>query len=193
MKITRFTLTVLLSCFVLLPVTVVANSHGNKSPFDLKLGYSRYTTGRQINNKREHRGNYRLEMNYSINKLFSTGIYVGLGTNNGIAYGDTKNYIIPNYGVSANFHPLPLITDAYKNSRMDFYLHAKFGGQYVPTPNHYSTHGHYNEYGVGVGLAYYIWQHIGVFCDYSFGKFHLSPSSFVKDNHNLRLGLDINF
>jgi hypothetical protein len=87
------------------------------------------------------------------------------------------------YGLQSNFHPLQLLLKDGHRFRFDLYLHAKLGGRYFPIPeSYYRPKEHFFEYNFGVGLAYHLFKHWGIYAEYNYRL----PANF-------RYGLSIKF
>lgn len=167
-----------------------------KNRLNFKAGYSRYETnrGKYSNGKiiPITVGNYRIETNYGISNLLETGIYVGYSKFQSfwMNWGDsTFNFTdcpTPFYGVTFNFHLLPLLIKE-DDFRFDLYLLGKFGGIFFASPAKYYPTGSSIEYGIGGGLTFYLWKHLGAYAEYSYGKY------FFRDNTNFRYGLTFKF
>ena len=163
-----------------------------KTRWNLKGGYSRYETSTYIYNKNVTVGNIRLEANYGILNYIETGIYVGYSKIEliKINFADTiiirKDCPTPFYGITCNFHILPFLVKE-KDFRFDLYLTGKLGALYFKSPSDFNTHGQYSEYGLGGGLSFYLWKHLGAYAEYSYGKY------YFKDDSNFRYGLTIKF
>ncbi|MFO7656540.1 MAG: outer membrane beta-barrel protein [Bacteroidales bacterium] len=167
-----------------------------KNRLNLKLGYARYTTGiteYSNNNIKELTvGNYRIEANYGILNYLEIGAYFGYSRFDFflINWADTtaikKRYNTPFYGVNCNFHILPFLIKK-DDFRFDLYITGKYGGLYFTTPGNHNLHGHQNEYGIGAGFSLYIWKHLGLYTEYSYGKY------YFDDKNKLRYGLSLKF
>lgn len=163
-----------------------------KNRWNFKVGYSRYGTNRSINYKQITAPNYRIEANYGIRNLIEPGVYFGYSKfeSSKINWGDST--IMQNdspaffYGINCNFHLLPLFVKE-DDFRFDLYLTGKIGGLYIASPTGFVPNGSESEYGLGGGLSFYLWKHLGVYVEYSYGKY------FFKDNSKLRYGLTTKF
>ena len=165
--------------------------------WNIKAGYARYKTGRMSDGKEKTTGNYRIEANYGILKYIETGVYLGcsnfeIGNYNQADSSITiNNYFTPFYGVNLNFHLLPFIVRR-NNFRFDLYLTSKLGGVYFSVPENSTLHGHNTEYAIGVGLCFFIWDHIGLYTEYCLGNF-IFEDSFSNDHMKFRYGLTFKF
>lgn len=152
-------ITVLLLLIAIIPVNAYAQKDMR---WNIKASYSSYVSITNGSAKNIKYPGFRAEANYSITSYLEAGIYAGF------LYADfVGSTLHPTYGINVNFHVLPLIVKDSK-LRFDPYVTGKFGGMYLrfPTPVHDS------EYGLGVGLAYYIWKNVGIYAEYSYGKYY---------------------
>lgn len=174
-------------------LTAKSQESSIKSRYTIKASYARYVTGVRYNDKNLTTGNYRIEANYGFLKAFETGIYIGYSLFDKY-YRSSDEYFSPFYGVNINFHPLDYFLNG-KSIRFDLYLAGRFGGRYLPTPSNYNYahHGHYNEYGLGGGLAYYPWRHVGFYAEYTYGKYYYDTNSIFADKTMLRYGISVKF
>lgn len=163
-----------------------------KNRWNFKVSYAKYLTGRRIGDKNETTGKWRFEGNYGILNFIETGVYFGFSNFQTSYPRDT--YLTPSYGINVNLHIIPMFIKA-NDFRFDLYLSGKYGGRYITTPSNYFIHGHYDEYGIGGGISFYLWDHIGIFTEYSFGKYHLVDfgKMTLKDNTKFRYGLTFKF
>jgi len=140
-----------------------------------------------------------LEANYGFGRCVEAGPYFGLARywywgpiENNIRSG--ARIVSPFLGLQSNFHVLPLLIK--KNDfRFDIYLTAKYGTHYFNVAEGSSPqHGFYSEYGLGLGIAFYLFKHMGFYTEYSIGKYSYYTDSmragFEKGlNSNLRFGV----
>lgn len=187
----------LLTCICLINLAAAtAQSPYIKGRYNFKLGVSIYPQRSDHDSKPI---NLHVEANYGVLGVLEAGAYLGIGRytywtpveNNSRSALKTFS---PFYGIQTNFHLLPLLIK--KNDfRFDFYLSGKFGGNYLSIPDGSdSKPGHHTEYGLGCGLAFYIWKHTGVYAEYSIGKYsyYTLPLGFGFENglkSNLRFGI----
>ncbi|MDX9847267.1 MAG: hypothetical protein RBT74_09830 [Tenuifilaceae bacterium] len=146
-------------------------------------------------------GNFRLEATYGGTNFFEFGGYLGYSrfvnflnteetesSNNQISPG---TFIYSNaftYGITANFHLLPLIANSAE-PRFDVYLSAKFGGLSLAAPEGSVYKGHGADYGLYGGLSYYITPYWGAFVEYGFNN---RPEEYNIESC-LRYGLTVKF
>lgn len=163
-----------------------------KDRWNFKAGYSLYKTNKSINNKTVSVRNYRIEANYGIFNYIEAGVYAGYSKfeTRKIDWSDTtifrKNSPALFYGVNCNIHLLPLLVKE-DDFRFDLYLTGKMGGLYITSPVGFFPHGNESEYALGGGVSFYLFKHLGLFAEYSYGKF------FFKDNEKFRYGLSLKF
>ena len=125
--------------------------------------------------------NFKVETNYGITKFMEIGFFTGFQHYEWInENSETKNLsFAPLFGANLNFHVLPFFVKSPK-CNWDLYLTAKYGGCFLPhkewesPSNPYSKYRH--EYGLGLGIGYYIKNIIGIFVEGSIGQFALFPS-----------------
>jgi hypothetical protein len=161
-----------------------------KDRLNVKAGYSQIRTSRSNGNKALTVGNYNIEANYGILNNLETGLYAGYSKFNILTNPTgtwiSKDYTIPYYGINCNFHILPFLVKG-DDFRFDLYLAGKVGGLYFTTPAGSNPHGHTSEYGIGAGVCFYLWKHLGLFSEYSYGNY------YFNDNENFRFGLTFKF
>ena len=105
---------------------------------------------------------HNLELNYGISKNIEFGIYSGIFQK---YYSD--GLLV---GIQTNYHILPLFINA-KDFRFDIYLCGKLG---VYTNSIYPL-----DVGLGIGGAFYLFKHLGVFYEYLWGDMpYVSNQSF---------------
>jgi len=154
----------------------------------------------------QHRmlANFKVEANYGINKFIEVGCFTGFQhyeclqileneideeTGVVIGIGGFKESFAPLFGVTLNFHILPFFVKSQK-CYWDLYLTAKYGGCYLPYKEYeapdfdypYSKYRH--EYGLGLGISYYIKNIMGFFIEGSVGQFALFKSHFEMSLSN---------
>jgi hypothetical protein len=162
--------------------------------FSYNLGYSRFVVGKKSSiqggdqkMKNITTGNLRLETNYRINNYFEAGAYIGFSNYETIIIGEDlisftmKKYLAPSYGIKLNFQGLSYLTKN-EDLRLKIYLTCKYGGQYFKMAQINRP-----EYGTGLGISYNIWRHLGIYGEYSVGKY------YVNSNTNFRYGLIVRF
>lgn len=102
--------------------------------------------------------------------------------------GGSQNSTAINCGIACNVQLLPLVLK--RDTRFNLYLQPQIGFMF----EEYTVFEDYQkevwskpflEYGIALGLKYNFTKHIGVFSDYSFGRFYNNQKSKIK------LGLSI--
>lgn len=152
----------------------------------------------RMNNKKYT--NFRLEANFGLSKYLEIGLFAGFQDylylktiteiDSETSLVREQKTIAPTFGIMLNFHLLPIFVKG-KYCRWDFYLTTKYGGCYLPhleldKLDDLDTH-YRHEYGIGLGLAYYIRNRAGFFAEFMFGKFSLFPE--VQSSSNFRAGI----
>lgn len=165
-----------------------------KGRYNYKLGYASYPE-QEPNGHRIP--NYRIQADYGLLKYLEVGIYTGYSrfscynVAGGGDQGHPANTLF--YGANLNFNPLGFVIKA-DDFRFDLYLTAKYGGHYKFIPENYSLPRLMAEYSVGVGAAFYVWKHIGLFAEYNYGYFDHFVIVYSSNQHPtppsmLRFGL----
>ena len=195
-----------LALLLLLGHLIITNAFSQdsylKNRWNIKAGYSRqlkYTPyGGYYYFESNRISNLRFEINYGITDYLETGIYAGLSLmeipivtriDTGNVHSMSASYdmfVTPFYGLTFNFHLLPFLIKQ-NDFRFDLYATGKYGGLFTTSKEEYDLHGFVTEYGIGGGLSFYPWKHLGFYTEYCFGKF------FFEDNKNFRYGLTIKF
>jgi hypothetical protein len=148
---------------------------------NIKLGHSK--TPQYLNSTKDFAlGNFRFEANRVLCRFVETGVYIGysrfvnflhtedyLAPNNQVSPGTFINSNAYSYGITANFHLLPLIANK-DEPRFDMYVSAKFGGLSLVAPEGSVYKGHGVDYGLYGGLSYYITPNWGIFTEYGFNN-----------------------
>ena len=180
-----------------------------KNRWTVKASISRYTTYQErpifahvgdffAESQNRKMINFKMEANYGINKFIEVGLFTGFQHYEWIAETDflINESFAPLLGISVNFHILPFFIKSEK-CNWDLYLTTKYGGYYLPhkefdTPDYpYSKYRH--EYGLGLGIGYYIKNIIGFYAEGSVGQFALFQSQYVmtlQDWHFLKWKTD---
>ena len=143
--------------------------------------------------------NFKVETNYGVNKFIELGLFIGfqhyeylsktgefieIEPDSFIEVYDLQKSFAPLFGATANFHILPFFIKS-KSCHWDLYLTAKYGGCYLPhyemdfTDNPYSRYR--QEYGLGLGVSYYIKNIIGFYAEASIGQFAFFPGYVSKN------------
>lgn len=177
--------------FILSLQSIEAQDSYIKNRWNIKVGFTSYP-GLYVSNSgmKETYGNYRLEANYGILNFLEIGGYLGYSRRSSflpvagpLLY---ENQNIPFFGANINLQLLPFFVKSH-DFRFDLYLLGRYGGVYYSSPeNYYPYKGFLFQYQHGIGLAFYLWKHIGIFGEYSFGV-------LAKPAGNLRVGLSVKF
>lgn len=177
---------ILILPLIILSITVCAQDSYIKDRWNIKIGYSEYTS-MLLNVIPEKNDNYRIELNYGFHDEIEFGIYFGLSKMEVSVPGslpgsfesfNPKTYF---YGINCNYNLLPLIIKE-DDFRFDLYATGKLGGMII----HYIDQKQF-EYSFGGGAAFYPLKHIGAFVEYTYGRY------YYNDNKKLRYGLSIKF
>ena len=169
-----------------------------KNRWNIKLAYSRFPSGttRYSGHSREMEkiGHLRLETHYGLFNFMEGGIFLGYCKYETLVLQSDSTYLGPVdasavfYGLSTNFHLLPLLVDG-DDFRFDAYLSVKLGGQYLSSPeNSLLESGNTFEYFIGPGLSFYISKHIGIF-----GEWGYYDNRFSSEWNSLRYGISVKF
>jgi len=172
-----------------------------KDRLNLKITNARYHSGwllKENSEKKIRTGKYRIEGNYGFFNSIEVGMYLGfyVFTNYEIVGTElfaAKKYIIPNYGINANWHIFPYFI---KNDdfRFDLYVTTKIGGEYytIPGPSTFLDR-HFTEISLGSGFAFYLTKHIGLFAECGFYVIPKTEKTSDLDNFLLSYGLSFKF
>lgn len=137
---------------------------------------------------------YKLQLNYGFLDNVEAGIYGGYSNihlSERISPNGTRGYTRSGffYGVNCNYHLLPYLIK--KNDlRFDLYVTGKLGGVTIKSTKSYEEHC------LGGGAAIYLFEHLGIFGEYTFGKFYNTPPRNIYDrplNKKLNIGVAIKF
>ena len=173
----------------ILPSNSYSQNSSFKSRYNIKMGYSRYISNTLKNHEHVYFNNYKLEFNYKVLRHLEAGIYIGYSKFDVIKinFADTifyhKNQPALFYGINCNYHLLPFLVK--KESKFDLYITGKMGGFYLNSNEGYFPQGNDSEYSIGIGASFYVFKNIGVFSEYTYGKY------YFMDNDNLKWGVSI--
>ncbi len=183
----------------------VFSALGQQSPiknrYNFKISSSWYHTGMRIgsNTKKTRTEKFRAEVNYGFFNIIEAGAYIGFFPSTIYKQGNGSNLIperktlIPNYGVQANFHILPLLIKN-TNFPLDFYLSAKFGGEVFPYKSaHVKNKTHiFQMHGVA-GIDFRFVKNFGLYTEC--GYYYSPDSKALKnlDNFMFTFGLSYKF
>jgi hypothetical protein len=158
---------------------------------NVKAGFSRYVSNIVKNHEPVYYNNLKLEFNHKILKNLNAGIYFGYSKFQttyinlvDTTWVDRKEPVLF-YGINANYQILPMFIK--KESRWDIYLTAKLGGYYIFSETGFVPSGNDYEYAIGIGIAFYVFKHIGLFSEYTYGKY------YFMDKDNLKAGISLRF
>ena len=190
-----------------------------KNRWNIKLSYAPYPTGGIMyggNDKPKSKitTDIRLEGNYGILNFLETGIYMGYSPFKDLVdfsntFIDTSGQVhnaihhpyghFLSYGLNANVHFLPFFIQ--KDSRIDFYFTAKYGGRssLVSKGNRYR-----HDLGFGLGFAFYFSKNIGLHTEWLLTKglfdkpssssfYQVSKSPFFFEKSTFRVGFTVKF
>jgi hypothetical protein len=176
-----------------------------KNRWTVKASVSRYKTAFTrdafmyvgdffLGNPNRKMANFKVEANYGIAKFIEIGLFTGFqhyewinlieeGVDDGTGLiggvSELRESFAPLFGATINFHVLPFFVKS-KNCHWDLYLTAKYGGCYLPHKELYSPYYPYGkyrqEYGLGLGISYYIKNIIGFYAEGSVGQYAFFPS-----------------
>ena len=200
MVMTKYSLSGII--FFLLTLSINAQEKIGNS-WNIKLGYSR------INNYSLAFGNigeFSVESNYRISKLFETGLYAGYSKchpskreylGGGISGEAVQNSHVLSYGVNSYFHLSSLFFK--DNSRLGIRVIAKPGGIVIFAKEGYTPRGHYFSFRPGLGIDYRLFRKMGIFGEYVYGfgdGIYRSndveiPQVFKKHIGSFRFGINI--
>ncbi len=162
-----------------------------KNRWNIKAGFASYP-GLYVSKsgQKETHGNYRLEANYGILNFLEVGGYLGYSRLTSwlpvVGPMLSENQNTPFAGLNINLQLLPFIVKS-RDFRFDLYLFGRYGGVYYSSPeNYYPYKGLQFQYQHGVGAAFYLWKHVGIFGEYSFGL-------LAKPSGNFRGGVSVKF
>lgn len=183
---------VLFLVFNILNVYISAQNSYIKDRWNIKLGYSLYSTNMISGLNRVMAKNFRIEANYGVLNFIESGAYLGYSKFDcfkvDLVHMTSVHAEPPAifYGLNCNLHVLPLFIKE-NDFRFDLYLTGKLGGMYIASREGFKPHGNQSEYSVGGGVAFYLLKHLGCFAEYTYGKY------YYKDYEKFRYGLSIKF
>lgn len=188
-----------------------------KNRWNIKLSYAPYVTGIMRGTpdggfKLLKTADFRLEGNYGVLNFLEVGVYLGYARyksiiheystppdSNGIIWGgEIKDGHVLSYGINANFHIFPLFIKK-PDFRFDLYVTAKYGGRSsLVSKNKEDKYSH--EFGIGLGFAFYFSKPVGIFAEYSIGRYYLGEKSpideftpFFPAKSTVRAGIAVKF
>ena len=192
-----------------------------KRPWTVRLSFSPYchwSSDFHVRNgdfekmAQDPRFNFSIDASYTFKKYFEFGLSVGILdyfhlyalsvdtiSADHIQYGNIISKRVPAFTFDTyfHFHLLPIFLHT-TGTRWNLYLLAKYGGCVLPALEHgnildyFNTSKYRQEYGVGIGLAYYFKQRAGLFGELSVGDFSFFPH-YATSNVNFRFGIAAKF
>ncbi len=155
-------------------LTLNAQDGIQKNRIKANVSYSSYQSNILLGKARdfERMGNYQINIIYTLPKLVEFGVYGGYSWN-------TSDYY--NLGINTNIQILPFILPK-PTKRLELYVVGKVGQLFeVGFGNYYK----YWEYSGGLGASIYPFskKRIGLFAEYTMGKY------FHEENDNFKFGL----
>lgn len=162
-----------------------------KNRWSFKAGYARYPGPEYpMFGKKETYNNFRLEANYGVLNFLEIGAHLGYCRSLAFNFNQADSSVsllklnTPFFGLDINVQLLPFLIKK-PDFRFDLYLLGRYGGYYLPAPDHSSVmRGFYPEIRHGAGLAFYLTKQVGIFAEYSFTKLQI-------DQGALRYGISI--
>lgn len=164
-----------------------------KNRIRVKSGYGRITD--PYNLEYDRTSYFQLAGTYGILEWLETGVYTGYSSAETMYLNPSAQSTMHEvkstnnlfYGLSLDFHLLPFLIEK-KDFRFDLYLTGKLGGAFLMSEEYYRPEkGHRTEYGGGIGAAFYLGKHWGIFSEYSLGNY------FYEDNDRLTGGIILKF
>lgn len=192
-----------------------------KHPWTIRLSFSPYchwSSDFHVRNgdfeklAQDHRFNFSIDASYTFKKYFEFGLSVGILdyshlyalkvdtlSANDVQYDDIISKRVPAFTFSTyfHFHILPIFLHT-TDTRWNLYLLAKYGGCVLPDLEYgnitdfFNTSKYRQEYGVGIGIAYYFKRRAGLFGELSVGNFSFFPR-YATSNVNFRFGIAAKF
>jgi hypothetical protein len=172
-KILKTGFVVILFCCNL---SAFAQEEAEVPKWSIKLGYATYYNEDNIFNGGSMKFTHpsiRADANYRFKRFVESGIYLGYSSVSMVPKppgGDVISANTPFLGIGANFHLLQLLRPR-DNLRLDIYVRGEFGGHYYLAPDTYFGSGFKSDMAIGVGIAYYLGDHFGLFAEYTYGSY----------------------
>lgn len=172
---------------------ITSKVSGIKDRWNIKAGYS-LPLGPLVKYDFYKIKKYSLELNYGFLKNVEAGVYGGYSTihlfervspNGTLGYTRSGFY----YGVNCNYHLLPYVVKK-DDLRFDLYVTGKLGGVTIKSTKSYEEHC------LGGGAAIYLFEHLGFFGEYTYGKFYNKPPKYIFEgpvHKKVNFGLAIKF
>jgi hypothetical protein len=170
-----------------------SNGSNIKDRWNIKVEYS-IPIGPRAKYDYDKVKTYKLQLNYGFLDNVEAGIYGGYSnihlfervSPHGIRGYRRSGYF---YGVNCNYHLLPYLIKK-DDLRFDLYVTGKLGGVTIKSTKSYEEHC------LGGGAAIYLFEHLGFFGEYTFGKFYDTPPWDIYDrpyHKKVNIGLAIKF
>jgi hypothetical protein len=189
MKTKKTNLLIILAfALLLLTQDVFSQSSYIKNRWNFQVGYipdSRKDVSPKANQ-------FRASANYGILNFLEIGAY--LGGSNYLQFSrppqtGIRDAYAPVYGINVNAHLLPFLMKK-EDFRFDLYLATKFGGYYYSGKETDYFQGAYWQYFIGGGVAFYPFDHLGLFAEYG----HENKALYNGISHNtLQIGVSLKF
>ncbi len=163
-------------------ITLNAQEENRKNRIKVNISYSSYqsntSSGANIDASEidfDRMGNYQINVIYVFPKIIEFGVYGGYSRN-------WFNYYT--VGINANFQILPFVLPKL-TQRLEVYAIGKVGQ--IFDENYYGVYSGFWEYSGGLGAGIYPFgkKRLGLFAEYTVGKY------FFKENDNFKFGLSL--
>ncbi|MBN1116427.1 MAG: hypothetical protein JXA77_04455 [Bacteroidales bacterium] len=186
--------------FLISKINILAQEQKLGESLSFKVGYSKYQNTefcfanylKDYFDKNYNKvGNIRLSADFELNKYTDAGLYFGYclyetqkklledSTNRSWSF-EAANSIM--YGLNSNLHILPFFIKK-ESYRLDVYCSFQMGVVHLLESDECINDKHtYLEYGIYGGLAFYPFDHLGLYAEYGYAKYS-----------NLRYGLGLRF
>ena len=154
--------------------TLCAQNEPAKENWKLKATFARFNTGttfstRGGNFEKYIIGNFRVEANYIFNRAIEAGVFTSYSQTTldpSSVFSTTRSHIMF-YGGATNVQLLHFFLKK-EGLRPEVYLRGEVGGNYYTTPFRGDS-AHHLDYGIGGGVAYYLWKSVGLNLEYTYG------------------------
>lgn len=141
-----------------------------KNDWTYKLLYSNIASSTFEGDEQISKSNFGLDINYNVVQYFEPGVYFKVTL-------DEFNIDVTHYGFKLNYQILPLFSQL-QDTKLACYLCSSIG-QYSTGSINWNNW----EYGVGLGVGYFITRHFGITSEFSFGDY------YYNDNFKFSCGL----
>lgn len=174
-----------------------AQSDYIKGRWSVQAGHSKYKDfGKKLYGKTLGMSDYRLAVNYGITTHLEMGIYGGIAQTANLAPLDSNftGFLVynssPSFGIQAQYHLLPYWIKS-NDFRFDLYVKGSFGFRKTKHRLSAENNGIFPEYAAGIGAAFYVLKNVGIYGDYTYGKFNTVRNSLQRSA--LRYGIVVKF